>query len=122
MKRKITLSTALASFEWKKVKVNVLDTPGDTNFFVDTRAAMAVTDSAVLVVSAPDGVQVGTEKVWQYAEELALPLAVFVSKMDRERADFDACLAGLKKTLSPHCAALQLPIGKEGASRAWSTC
>ncbi|MBI5477601.1 MAG: elongation factor G [Deltaproteobacteria bacterium] len=113
MKRKITLSTALASFEWKKVKVNVLDTPGDTNFFVDTRAAMAVADGAVLVVSAPDGVQVGTEKVWQYAEELALPLAVFVSKMDRERADFDACLAGLIKTLSPHCAALQLPIGKE---------
>jgi elongation factor G len=113
LKRKITLSTALASLEWKKVKVNVLDTPGDTNFFVDTRAAMAVADGAVLVVSAPDGVQVGTEKVWQFAEELALPLAVFVSKMDRERADFDACLAALKKTLAPHCAALQLPIGKE---------
>jgi elongation factor G len=113
LKRKITLSTALASFEWKKVKVNVLDTPGDTNFFVDTHAAMAVADGAVMVVSAPDGVQVGTEKVWQYAEELGLPVAIFVSKMDRERADFDKCLEDLQKTLSPHVAALQLPIGKE---------
>jgi len=115
LKRKITLSTAVASFEWKKVKVNLLDTPGDTNFFVDTRAAMAVADGALMVVSGPDGVQVGTEKVWEYAEELNLPLAVFVSKMERERADFDACLADLKKTLSEKCVAFQLPIGKETA-------
>jgi elongation factor G len=83
LKRKITLSTALASFEWKKVKINLLDTPGDTNFFVDTRAAMAVADAAVLAVSAPDGVQVGTEKVWEYAAEMALPLAVFASRGSR---------------------------------------
>jgi elongation factor G len=115
LKRKITLTTGLASFEWKKVKINLLDTPGDTNFFVDTRAAMAVADGALAVVSAPDGVQVGTEKVWEYAEERSQPLAIFVSKMDRERADFDACLADLKKTLSEKCVAFQLPIGKEAA-------
>ena len=113
IRRKITLSTALASFEWKKVKINLLDTPGDTNFFVDTRASMAVAEGAIVVVSAPDGVQVGTEKVWQYAEELKLPRAIFISKMDRERADFAACLEDIRKNLSEKCVAIQVPIGKE---------
>jgi elongation factor G len=115
LKRKITLSTTVASFEWKKTKINLLDTPGDTNFFVDTRAAMSVADGALVVVSAPDGVQVGTEKVWQAAEELGLPRAVFLSKMDRERADFDTALAEVKKTLNEKCVAFQLPIGREAS-------
>ncbi|HEY3358161.1 MAG TPA: elongation factor G [Polyangia bacterium] len=115
LKRKITLTTAVASFEWKKTKINLLDTPGDTNFYVDTRAAMNVADAALVLVSGPDGVQVGTEKVWQYAEETNLPRALFISKMDRERADFDGVLAEIKKTLSDKCFAFQLPIGAEAA-------
>jgi elongation factor G len=70
-------------------------------------------DAVVLLVSCPDGVQVGTEKVWQYAEELSLPRVIFVNKMDRERADWDTCLSDVKKSLSEKATPLQMPIGKE---------
>src|SRR5207247_1641618 len=99
-RRKITISPKLGYCEWKKVKVNFIDTPGDTNFFVETKLAMSVSDAAVVVVSAPDGVQVGTEAVWRYADEMELPRLVFVSKMDRERADFDQALSDVPMVLS----------------------
>jgi elongation factor G len=112
-KRKITIHSALGWVEWKKAKINFLDTPGDPNFAVDTRLSASVADAAVMVVSAPDGVQVGTEKGWQIAEDLGLPRAIFLCKMDRERADFDTALDECKKNLSEKAAPLQIPIGKE---------
>jgi elongation factor G len=112
-KRRITIHSALGFCEWKKTKVNFLDTPGDPNFVVDTRLAAAVADAAVVVVSAPDGVQVGTEKGWRIAEEFALPRAIFLCKMDRERADFETALENCRKNLSEKAAALQIPIGRE---------
>ncbi len=114
IKRQGTIQTSVAYVEWQKKKINFIDTPGDQNFLVDTRVAMQVAaDAAVVVVSCVDGVQVVTEKVWQFAEELALPRVVFVNKMDRERADFDTVLADIKKSLSEKASPLQLPIGNE---------
>jgi elongation factor G len=114
IKRQGTIQAAVGYVEWQKKKVNFIDTPGDQNFLVETRAAMQVAaDAAVVVVSCPDGVQVGTEKVWQYCEELGLPRGIFVNKMDRERASWDTCLDDIRKTLSEKATALQLPIGAE---------
>ena len=88
IKRQGTIQTSVGYVEWQKKKINFIDTPGDQNFLVETRVAMQIAaDAAIVVVSCPDGVQVGTEKVWQYCEELELPRAIFVNKMDRERAD-----------------------------------
>ena len=87
LKRKITISTAFHHYPWKKYTVYLADTPGDDNFLADTRAALHVTDAAVVVVDAVDGVKVGTEKVWQTANQYNLPRLVFVNKMDRERAE-----------------------------------
>jgi elongation factor G len=114
IKRQGTIQTSVGYVEWQKKKINFVDTPGDQNFLVETRVAMQVAaDAAIVVVSCPDGVQVGTEKVWQYCEELGLPRAIFVNKMDRERASWDTCVDDIRKTLSEKATALQLPIGAE---------
>jgi elongation factor G len=113
IKRGASISPAIAGGDWKKMRVTLIDTPGDANFFLDTHNCMTVMDTAVLVVSAVDGVQVQTDKAWSIAEEFALPRVVFINKMDRERADFDTALADLRKSLSDKIVAVQVPIGKE---------
>ena len=110
-KRKSSLSAAVGHLEWRKVKVNLIDTSGNGNFLVDTRLALDVADAAVMVVSAPDGVQVYTERTWQMLDEEQLPRCVLLSKMDRERADFDAVLAEVRESLSDKCTPIHLPIG-----------
>lgn len=113
IKRGSSISTGIASCEWRKRHVTILDTPGDANFFLDTHNCMTVMDAAILVVSAVDGVQVQADKAWSIAEDLALPRVVFVNKMDRERADFDAAVADLRKSLSDRIVPVQIPIGRE---------
>src|ERR1043165_525955 len=71
--RKHTLAAAVASLEWNKTKINLIDTPGMGNFLSDARAALRVSEAALLVVDAVAGVQVSTEKVWGYADEYQLP-------------------------------------------------
>ncbi len=91
----MSLSLALAPFEWKAsdgetYKVNLIDTPGYADFAGDVDAALAVADLAVLVVSAVDGVEVGTELAWSKCAERRIPRLVFVNKEDKPRADFRA--------------------------------
>src|ERR1051325_3238503 len=71
--RKHTLSAGLAYAEWNKTKINLIDTPGMADFLADARAALRVSDAAIVVVDAVSGVQVQTEKTWQAADELGLP-------------------------------------------------
>ena len=114
-KRRMTISTTLGHCEWKKRKINFLDTPGEANFFSETQACLGVADAAVAVVSATDGVQVGLERAWSQALEMGLSRAVFINKLDRERADFEGTLADVRANLAPKAVLLQLPIGKEAA-------
>lgn len=113
VKRGSSISTAIASCDWKKHRVTIIDTPGDANFFLDTQNCMTVMDTAVVVVSAVDGVQVQTAQAWDIAQGAGLPRVVFVNKMDRERADFDATMEDLRKSLSDKIVAVQAPIGRE---------
>jgi elongation factor G len=99
VERKITISSTLACFEWAKNKINLLDTPGDDNFISDAKLCMRVVDAAVIVMSAVSGVKVGTEKVWGYASEFGAAAAIFVNKMDRERADFIRTVEDIQRTL-----------------------
>lgn len=112
-KRKSSISAALCFVEWKKTKINFVDTSGHGNFLVDTRVALDVADAAVVLVAAPDGVQVYTERTWAMCDELNLPRCVFISKMDRERADFDRALGEVRETLSDKAVPLHLPLGQE---------
>ncbi|MBA4416416.1 MAG: elongation factor G [Syntrophus sp. (in: bacteria)] len=112
--RKVTISSSMACFEWDKHKINFIDTPGDDNFVADAKSCMRVLDGAVVVVGAVSGVQVQTEKVWQYANEFSIPVCVFINKMDRERADFERALGNIQKSFpDKSILAVQLPIGKE---------
>ncbi|HTU01652.1 MAG TPA: elongation factor G [Candidatus Sulfotelmatobacter sp.] len=113
IRRKISISTAMAWAEWRGHKLTLVDTPGYAAFLADAKNALRVVDGAVVVVGATDGVKVQTEKVWSAAAALELPRAVYLSKMDRERADFARALEDVKKNLSPSAVAVQLPIGQE---------
>ena len=112
-KRRISVSLAMAPFEHDGHKVNVIDTPGYADFVSDVAAALRACDLAVFVVSAVEGVEVQTELVWRMADELGLPRAVFVNKLDRERASFSRTLDQLKEKFGSGVAPLQLPIGDE---------
>ena len=116
-KRGISLSLALAPFEWRDHKVNLIDTPGYADFMGEVAAALRIADMAVFVVSAVDGVEVQTEEAWELARDLGVPRMVFVNKLDRERASFDATLAALRDRLGAGVAPLELPIGVEAGFR-----
>jgi len=115
---RISLSANLAPFEWKAPdgavhKVNLIDTPGFADFAGQVDAALAVADLAVVVVSAVDGVEVGTEQVWAQCEAAGIPRLIFVTKEDRPRADFHTVLAELQAKFGAGVVPLQLPIGEE---------
>jgi elongation factor G len=114
IERKGTISSSFACFEWGKSKINLLDTPGDDNFISDAKLCMRVVDGAIIVVSAVSGVKVQTEKVWQYANEFSVPVALFVNKIDRERADFMRTVEDLKKNfIDKTVLVIQMPMGAE---------
>jgi len=113
IKRQITINTTLAPCEWRNHKINILDTPGYADFVADVRSALRVADGVCMVVSAPDGVEVLTEVYWKTAEKRGLPRIIFVNKMDRENANFEATLNQLKENFGTKVAALQIPIGSE---------
>lgn len=117
VRRQITINTALAPLEWAGVKINLLDTPGYFDFIGDVAGALRVADSCIVCVSAVAGVEVGTEKVWSYADQHNLPRLVFVNKMDRENADFDRTLLQLQKFFGLKVVPVQVPIGAEADFR-----
>lgn len=111
-RRQISINTSLAPVEWKEHKINVLDTPGYFDFVGDVVAALTVADSALMVVCASSGVEVGTEKGWGYLEEAGLPRTVFVNKMERENANFQKVVDELRDHFGPKLVPIQLPIGE----------
>ena len=112
-KRKMSISASLAALEWKNFKINAIDVPGFPDFVAEMHGALAAADSTVIVVSASAGVEVETEKAWSLAEGLNMPRAFFITKMDREHADFDKVLAQLKDKFGSGVVPVQIPIGKE---------
>jgi elongation factor G len=115
--RGMSISASLASFEWRDVKVNLIDTPGEPSFVADALGALRVCESAVFVVNGVLGVEVGTQRLWQRAQELGVARLVYVNMLDRERADFFRVLESLKEAFGPHVVATEIPIGSEHETR-----
>lgn len=114
VKRQISISTGFHQYDWKKHTINIMDTPGDQNFFSDTKTCMQAADGVVLIIDAVDGVKVQTEMAWDFAKEFNLPCAIFINKLDRERADFSRTLEDVKACFEdPKPIILQLPVGSE---------
>jgi elongation factor G len=110
----ISIQLTPAYAEHKEVKINLLDTPGYLDFAGETISAVRVADAAVIVVSATSGIEVGTERVWEYCEARGIPRIFFISMMDKEHADFEGAFNQIKKRLTPKALPVEIPIG-EGA-------
>ncbi len=111
IKRKISLNLSILPCQWKGTKINLLDTPGYSDFVGEVKSAIRVSEGAIIVICAASGVEVGSEQVWEYCDETNLPRFIFVNKMDRENADFYRTLDALRSYFGSKCLPVQLPIG-----------
>src|SRR2546428_2623403 len=111
--RKVSISSALCHLEWKKIKLNLIDTPGYGAFIADAKAVLRVVDGALLVVDGVAGVEVQTEEAWGYAEGFDLPRLFVVNKLDRENASFARAVESITRAFGRQAVPLQIPIGSE---------
>ena len=113
IERKISISSALAHCEWNKKKINILDTPGYRPFLTEAELALRVADAAVVVIDAVAGVEVQTEKVWEFADQFDLPRLIVINKMDRDNASFERTLQSIEDSFGRTPIPIQIPIGAE---------
>ena len=111
VKREFSISTAIAPIDWKGARINVLDAPCYPDFIGDAYAAMSVVEAAIFVVDAAAGPQSTTVKLWYAAEDLRLARSVFINRIDRPDADYDACLDLLRERFGMRLGAVTLPWG-----------
>jgi elongation factor G len=117
IQRKFSISASLAYAEWGKTKINFVDTPGYNIFMHETEAALVAADSALVLVHGVAGIEVQTEKVWGFCEEYALPRALVINQLDRDRASFERTLDALRSAYGRAVIPVQLPIGEERSFR-----
>jgi len=110
--RKISIGASLLHCEWRGNKLNVVDTPGYADFTGEVKGALRVVDSAVVVLDSTSGVDVGTEKVWGYANDYNIPRLLFVNGLRKERADFDNVCRMVAERFTSSAIAVQFPAGK----------
>jgi elongation factor G len=106
----ISISSALASCQWRDIKINIIDTPGYSNFIEDTHLCLSAVDGVVILVSALSGVKAETNKVWNFADQYNIPRVVFVNKMNRDNADFYKALDSVKESYDLPALPLQIPL------------
>jgi elongation factor G len=117
IRRKLTINLSLAPVVHDGVKINIIDTPGYADFAGDAIAGMEAAEMALFVVDAVAGPQVQTERLWKLAGEMGIARAVFINRMDKEHADFDAVLAALDSKFGHRVGAVQIPMGAEADFR-----
>ena len=110
--RQYSISMGLAHAEWENAKINLIDTPGYLDFTGDALAGVYAADAAVVVIGATAGVEAGTEQVWRYATERGVPRLFVASMMDKENANFENVIKGIKKDLTGSVVPIQLPVGE----------
>lgn len=111
--RKITITAAVGFADWKGVRINLIDTPGYINFLEETKGTLRAVDGAILIISAISGVKAETEKIYKFACDYEIPRIAFVSKLDKERADFFRAVGDMEKYFCKNAVVLQLPVGLE---------
>lgn len=111
--RKITITASVGFADWKGVRINLIDTPGYINFLEETKGTLRAVDGAILIISAISGVKAETEKIYKFACDYEIPRVAFVSKLDKERADFFRAVGDMEKYFCKNAVVLQLPVGLE---------
>lgn len=115
VKRSISINAALAPFEWKDIKVNLIDAPGFFDFYGEVTAAMELADAALIVVGAVSGPVVGAEKAMAMSKKAGKARMMVINQMDRENANFDKVMAEVNEKFGPSVVPIQLPILEKGA-------
>ncbi len=115
IQHRFSMHTSLMSIPWKDVRINVLDTPGSADFVGEVVASFRAAETAVMVISAPAGIQIETIKLWRRLDSRNLPRVIFVNKMDQERADFQQSLNQVKEAFNVMAVPLTLPLGQGGS-------
>ena len=118
-KRRQSINLAVASLQHDGTRITIVDSPGYADYASDVVQALAAVDAVIVLVDASAGVEVGTEEVWRMADERRLPRFVFINKMDRENANYDAVLDQLKAKFGPKIAPVYLPIGSADSFRGY---
>ncbi len=111
--RGITITSAATTCFWDDIRINIIDTPGHVDFTAEVERSLRVLDGAIALLGAVEGVEPQTEAVWRQADKYRVPRIVFVNKMDRAGADFEACINQLRSKLHSNPIAVQLPLGAE---------
>lgn len=112
IERKISINSTLLTCEYHDTKINLIDTPGFTDFTGEVTASLRVADAALLILKSVEGVEVGSELVWKYTQQYSTPTIIVVNKMDSEHADFDAVVANAKERFGANVVIAQYPISK----------
>ena len=112
-KRQASVQTSVIPVPWKDAKINLLDTPGYADYRGEVVSGFRAADGAVLMVSAPAGIEVGTIQMWQMAQDQNIPRILVINKLDRENADFEQVLDSIVESFGRECVPVQLPIGSE---------
>lgn len=113
-KRKTSISTSVALSEWENVKINLVDTPGYFDYVGEMIEGLRAVDMAMITVCGVSGIEVGTEKAFEYISDHKLPRAFFINKLDRENSDFEAALQQIREKFGTSAVPIQYPIGSEG--------
>ncbi|MFA5164641.1 MAG: elongation factor G [Candidatus Omnitrophota bacterium] len=113
IERKISISSKFLHLIWKNTRVHILDTPGYADFVGDVISPMRAADAAVLLVEAVHGIEVGTERVWEFLEQRGLPRIIFINKLDKENANFENTLNMIRERFGRQCVALNSPVGEQ---------
>ncbi|HWO88281.1 MAG TPA: GTP-binding protein, partial [Gemmatimonadales bacterium] len=112
IEKQYSINLAVAFAEWEGCKINLIDTPGFLDFAGDTEAGIFAADASLIVVGATSGVEVGTEKVWEYSRQFGHPALFFVSMMDKEHANFERVYQDIRDHLTPKAIPVEIPIGE----------
>jgi elongation factor G len=113
IKRKISIHSTVFSIETDGRILNMIDTPGSSDFIGEVVSSLYGVESVVLLVDAVNGVETETRKIFSRAQKMELPIFILINKMDKERADYKTVLANVKENLNANIIPLQIPIGKE---------
>jgi len=111
IERKVSISASILSFKYNNKHINFIDSPGYADFMGEMLSALNAVDSAVLLVDAHDGIQVGTDKTWSMASDIGLARAIFLNKLDKENINFNALVDSIKERFGKSCVLVNMPIG-----------
>lgn len=111
IERKVSISASILSFKYNNKRINIIDSPGYADFMGEMLSALNAVDSAVLLVDAHDGIQVGTEKTWSIASDMRLARAIFLNKLDKDNVNFYAVMDSVKERFGKSCVLVSMPIG-----------